>query len=66
MGGTRIAYDGVEIYLGIWQEFVKERGHLDDLGLYGRRLLKSEDKCIHICSGKPCKCVGKYELEWQS
>jgi len=43
------AYDGVEMYIGIWQVFVKESDHLEDLGLCGRRLLRSGDNYLHIC-----------------
>jgi len=59
MSGTCRAYDGVEVCIGIWQEFVKERDHLEDLGVYGWRLLRSGDNYLLICFSVSCKYVGK-------
>jgi len=59
MGGTCSAYDGVEIYIGIRQEFMKERDHLEDLGIYGRRLLRSGDNFLRTCFIIPFKYVEK-------
>ena len=50
------------MYIGIWQEFVKESDHLEDLGLYGRRRLRSGDNYLHICFSVSCKYVEKCEL----